>query len=320
MPKISFVIPCYFNEDNIPVTTTELIKNETLFESDVEFEYVFVDDGSKDKTYQALLNFKEKYTNKVLIVKLASNVGSYNAFLAGLNFATGDCVVLLAADLQDPPELIPKMFEYWNKGIKLVIANRENREESFLQKLFSNTYHRLIKRFALNNIPPGGFDLVLFDKQLKDYLVQINEKNTNQVYLLSWLGFDYVNIPYVRKHRDIGKSRWTTKKKIKLFVDSFVSFSYSPIKAITFFGLIFSVLSFLYGIIIIIFKLTGIVPVAGWATIMAAILFIASFQMLASAIIGEYLWRALDASRNRPNFIIDEIHQINSDARKTKNP
>ena len=139
MPKLSIIIPCYFNEDNIPVTTAELLNNESLLPPDVNVEYVMVDDGSKDKTYDALLAFQQKIPSRVKVVKLAGNVGSYNAILAGLHYATGDCNVILTADLQDPPDLIPKMYEYWLKGIKFVIANRTDREESWSQKLFSNT-------------------------------------------------------------------------------------------------------------------------------------------------------------------------------------
>jgi polyisoprenyl-phosphate glycosyltransferase len=312
MPKISIVIPCYFNEENIPVTSKELISNEQLFPKGTEFEYILVDDGSKDNTYFELLKFKQKYPQKVSIIKLAGNVGSYNAFLAGLNYATGDCNVLLAADLQDPPEIIPQMYEHWLKGTKLVIANRKDREEGFFQKIFSNTYHGLIKKFALKNIPTGGFDLVLFDKQLKDEIVKINEKNTNQIYLLSWLGFDYINIPYTRRKRDLGISRWTLSKKIKLFIDSFVSFSFAPIRAISVLGIILGFLAFLYGVFIIVAKITGIITLPGWAALMAVILFVSAFQMIALGIIGEYVWRALDSSRNRPNFIVDKTHLINN--------
>jgi dolichol-phosphate mannosyltransferase len=307
MAKISIVIPCYFNEENIPVTSNELIKNESLFEENVEFEYILVDDGSKDNTWNELVKFQSQFPDKVKVVKLASNVGSYNAFLAGLHYATGDCNVLLTADLQDPPELIPKMFQYWSKGIKLVIANREDREESLGQKLFSNFYHSLIKKFAIKDVPSGGFDLVLFDKQLRDHLIQINEKNTNQIYLLAWLGYDYVNIPYTRRKRDIGRSRWTISKKIKLFIDSFVSFSFMPVRLITILGCVFGLIGFAYALFIVIAKLTGNVPIQGWATNMIVLLLVSSFQMISLGVIGEYLWRTLDASRNRPNFIVDKV-------------
>jgi polyisoprenyl-phosphate glycosyltransferase len=306
--KLSIIIPCYFNGENLPVTTKELIENESLFEDNLEFEYVMVDDGSGDNTMEELLKFKNAYPEKVKIVKLAGNVGSYNAILAGMNYATGDCNVMLAADLQDPPELIPKMYDYWKKGVKFVIANRSDRDESWSQKLFSNTYHSLIKKYALKNIPSGGFDLVLFDKQLREQVVNINEKNTNTIYLLAWLDYDYVNIPYVRRKRDLGVSRWTLQKKVKLFIDSFVSFSFFPIRAISTIGILLGIVAFLYGIFVIIAKFTGLVPVAGWTALMVVVLFVSSFQMIALGIIGEYVWRSLDASRNRPNYIVDKVY------------
>jgi glycosyltransferase involved in cell wall biosynthesis len=313
MPKLSIIIPCYFNEDNIPVTTAELLENEKLLPSDVNIEYVMVDDGSKDKTYDALLAFQQKLPARVKVIKLAGNVGSYNAILAGLHYATGDCNVILTADLQDPPDLIPKMYEYWLKGIKFVIANRTDREESWSQKLFSNTFHRLMKKLALKNIPDGGFDLVLFDKQLRELAVKMNENNAHLIYLLAWMNFDYVSIPYVRKRREIGKSRWTVQKKIKLFIDSFASFSFFPIRTISVIGIILGIFAFLYGLFVIIAKLTGVIELAGWTSLMVVLLFVSSFQMISLGIIGEYVWRSLDASRKRPNFIVDKFHNTNGE-------
>jgi polyisoprenyl-phosphate glycosyltransferase len=308
MPRLSIIMPCYFNEENIPVTTQELIENEAGFEKDIELEYVFIDDGSKDNTLCELLKFKEKYPHKVKVVKLSGNFGAYNAILAGMKYATGDCSVVLTADLQDPPELIPKMVEYWRKGVKLVIANRTDREEPWMQKKISNFYHNTMKKIAIKNIPSGGFDLILFDRQLREEVVRIDEKNTNTLYLLTWLQYDYVCIPYVRRKRKIGRSRWTLQKKIKLFIDSFVSFSYFPIRAITVSGIVFGLIAFLYGVFIIVAKIFGLIPVQGWATVMAVILFVSSFQMLALGILGEYVWRTLDASRNRPNYVVDQTY------------
>jgi dolichol-phosphate mannosyltransferase len=307
MPKISIIIPCYFNEDNIPVTSRKLIENEKLFPKEVSFEYVMVDDGSKDNTYRELLKFQKKHSDKVRIVKLARNFGSFDAILAGMNYATGDCCVIIAADLQDPPELIPKMYEYWKTGIKLVIANRSDREEGFWQKLFSNFYHNMIRKFALTNVPKGGFDLVLFDKQLREDIVKIDESNTNVLYLLTWLGYDYVNIPYTRKAREIGVSRWTLSKKIKMFVDSFVAFSFLPIRMISIGGFIIGFFALLYAVYIIIAKLTNLIQLEGWTTMMVVFLFVSSFQMISIGILGEYLWRSLDASRKRPNFVVDKV-------------
>jgi dolichol-phosphate mannosyltransferase len=308
MPKLSLIIPCYYNELNIPVTKEVLIANESLFPADVIFEYVLIDDGSKDGTLRELLKFKEEYPAKVRVVKLSGNFGSYNAILAGMNYASGDCNVVLAADLQDPPDLIPRMYAYWTKGIKLVIANREDRDDSFLQKHFSNLYHFLFKNLALKGVPKGGFDLVLFDKKLKDEVVGMNEKNTNQLFLLAWLKYDYVNIPYLRRKREIGKSKWTLGKKVKLLVDSFVAFSFFPIRLISILGFILGLFALLYGIFVIYAKLTGLVPLQGWSAIMVVLLIVSSFQMIALGIIGEYVWRAMDAARKRPNFIVDEVY------------
>ncbi len=310
MPKLSIIIPCYYNAENIPVTTAEVIANEKEFPANVTFEYVMVDDGSKDNTYQELLKFHSNFPDRVKVIKLAGNVGSYNAILAGLNYATGDCNIILTADLQDPPELIPKMYDYWVKGIKFVIANRTDREESRSQKLFSNTFHRLMKKLALKNIPDGGFDLVLFDRQLREQAVKMNENNAHLIYLLAWMNYDYVSIPYVRRKREIGKSRWTLQKKIKLFIDSFVSFSFFPIRTISVIGIILGVIAFLYGIFVLIAKLTGLVPLSGWTSIMVVLLFVSSFQMISLGVIGEYVWRGLDASRQRPNFIVDKFHNV----------
>lgn len=308
MPRLSIIIPCYYNEDNIPVTTAALLENEKLFPNDVDFEYVMVDDGSKDGTLGALLKFEGENPGKVKVVKLVSNVGSYNAIVAGMEQATGDVNVVITADLQDPPELMPRMYEYWQKGMKLVIANRQDREEGIFKNLFANSFHYLMKHFALSNMPDGGFDYVLFDRMVREEVVKMREKNTNSLFLMIWLGFDYVSIPYTRKQRTIGKSRWTLKKKIKLFVDSFVSFSFLPIRAITTVGFVLGMGAFIYGLFVAFAKITGLVHLTGWSSMMMVLLFVSSFQMISLGILGEYLWRTLDASRNRPNYLVDKVY------------
>ena len=308
MPKISIVIPCYYNELNIPITGPALIENESNFPSDVTFEYVYVDDGSKDQTLKALLDLKQKYPEKIKVVKLAGNVGSYNAIVAGTEYSTGDCVSVITADLQDPPELIAKMYDYWLKGIKFVVANRTNREESFVKKTLANTFQYLIKKHALPNIPKGGFDFVLFDKQLKEELIKIKEKNTNSLYLLAWMNFEMVSIPYTRLERKVGVSKWTFKKRMKLFIDSFVSFSYLPLRLITILGFLTGFSTLIYAMVVIFLKLTGNVPVSGWSSMMLVILLTSSFQMIGIGVLGEYMWRVLEASRNRPLYIVDKVY------------
>lgn len=307
MPKLSVIIPCYFNEANIPVTAATLIANEQKFPADVSFEYIMVDDGSKDKTLEALKSFKQQYPEKVTIVKLSGNFGSYNAIQAGMLHATGDCNVVIAADLQDPPELMVTMMEHWRNGIKLVLANRQDRNDPWLSKLFATRYQKLMRSYALPNLPQGGFDYCLFDQQLRKQVLELKEKNTNSLYLLVWLNYAYVAIPYTRSERSIGKSRWTFRKKIKLFIDTFVSFSYTPLRFITVSGLLLGTVSMLYALYVLYAKLTGHVDVEGWTAMMLVFLLVSSFQMIAIGIIGEYLWRNLEASRNRPAYVVDEV-------------
>lgn len=308
MPRLSIITPCYYNEANLDVTLPALLNMEKLLADDVTVEYVLVDDGSKDQTWARICAWKDRFPDRVKAVKLSGNFGAFNAILAGMQHATGEANVILTADLQDPPELIPKMLDYWRKGIKFVVANRTDREESFSQKLFSNTYHYLIRRYGIKHIPSGGFDLVLFDAQLRDQVVAMNEGNTNIIYLLAWLKYDYVAIPYVRRKREIGTSRWTLRKKIKLFIDSFASFSFMPVRAISALGFLLAVAGFIYALIVIGFRITSGVPVSGWTSLMLVLLIVSGFQMIALGVLGEYLWRTLEAARKRPAFIVDQVY------------
>ena len=306
MPKITVITPCYFNELNIPDYANRMIENEKIFPTDVTFEYLLIDDGSKDGTWNEMIKFQILYPEKVKIIKLVRNFGSTNAVFSSLPYSTGDCNVVISADLQDPPELILKMYENWQKGFKLVLANRTNREEPYLQKFVSNTTHKLVQKFGLKNLPDGGFDMNLFDVEIKDILIKMDEKNTFFPFLLMWLGYEFVSIPYVRRKRELGTSTYTLSKKIKAFVDSFVAFSFFPIRLISVSGLILGILAFIYGLIVIFGKVFGFVDSTGWSSMMVVILFVSSFQMIALGIIGEYVWRGLEASRNRPSYLIEK--------------
>lgn len=307
MPKISIITPCYFNELNIPIYAIRLIENEALFPKNVTFEYILIDDGSKDLTWGEMERFYDQYPDKVKIIKLVRNFSSTNAVFAALKFATGDCNVIISADLQDPPELIPKMLDYWLKGHKLVLAHRKGRDEPLFQRFISNLTHSLIRKYGLSNLPHGGFDLNLFDKEIKETLLSLNEKNSYFPYLLMWLGYDFVTIPYVRQRRELGHSTYTLSKKIKAFVDSFVAFSFFPIRVISLLGLIMGVLALVYGILVIGKKLLGIHSPSGWSSMMVVLLFTSAFQMLGLGIVGEYVWRTLEAARGRPNYLIEKV-------------
>ena len=310
MPKLSVIVPCYFNEENIPITSQELIAAERLFPADVTFEYVMVNDGSQDQTLAALLTFQRQYPGKVRVVELAGNVGSYNAIVAGMAHATGDCMAVTGADLQDPPELMVQMYDYWCKGFKLVIGNRQDREEKGFSQVLAKTFHWLMKRMALHNIPDGGFDFVFFDRQVAEKVLHLQERNSNVFYLMVWLGYAYVNIPYTRRKREVGQSRWTLSKKIKLLIDSLLAFSFVPIRAISILGLSLGVVALLYGFYIIALRIGGSVEPQGWTTLMVVTLFVAAFQMTALGIIGEYVWRGLDAARRRPMYVVKDLYDL----------
>jgi dolichol-phosphate mannosyltransferase len=304
---ISIVVPVYFNEPNLPDTVPQLLAvGEKL--SEYNLELVFVDDGSKDQSLTILLDYQERFPQQIKVVKLTRNFGTMAALQAGLIVASGDCVGVIAADLQDPPELFLEMTRHWEDGVKAIFAVRSDREESFLQKTFSNLYYALVRRFAVPGYPAGGFDFFLADRQVIDEVNKIHEKNTNLMTLVFWLGYQAVLIPYVRRKRTKGKSRWTLGKKIKLFVDTFASFSYFPIRLFSFLGIIYAILSFSYGVFIFIAWLTFGIEVQGWVPMMLVLTFTAGLQMTLLGILGEYLWRTLDESRGRPLFVIDTIY------------
>ena len=303
----SIVVPVYYNEPNLSDTIPTLLRFADI-QPKYQLELVFVDDGSGDHSLHILLDFHSRYPEIIKVIKLARNFGSMAAIQAGLSIATGDCVGMISADLQDPPELFHEMLDYWEKGSKAVFAIRQDREEPFLSSFFSNTYYSLIRKFAIPDYPDGGFDFFLIDRQVIEELNRIREKNTNIMTLIYWLGYKPIMIPYIRRSRKKGKSRWTLAKKVKLFVDTFVGFSYFPIRALSLIGLLVAMGSFFYGLFILFYWLFFSIPVQGYVPIMLVITFTSGIQMTMLGVLGEYLWRTLDEVRRRPPFVIDEIY------------
>lgn len=307
MKSFSIVVPVYYNELNLPETVPQLLSLAGDL-SGYRLELIFVDDGSKDYSLTILLDFRSKHPDIIKVVKLTRNFGSMSAIQAGFTVATGDCIGMISADLQDPPELFVQMLDHWEKGTKAIFAVRQDREEPFFSKFLSNTYYSLIRNLAMPDYPNGGFDFFLIDRQIINELNRICEKNTNIMTLIYWLGFKPIMIPYIRRNRKKGKSRWTLAKKIKLFVDTFVAFSYFPIRALSVMGFLVATSSFLYGMFILFYRLLFGIPVQGYVPIMLVMTFTSGLQMTMLGILGEYLWRTLDEVRSRPSFVIDEIY------------
>jgi dolichol-phosphate mannosyltransferase len=304
--RFSIVVPVYYNALNLPDTIPQLLALGNEAEG-VDVDLVFVDDGSGDESLAILRDFQQRDPERIRVVKLTRNFGSMAAIHAGLTIARGECVGMIAADLQDPPELFLEMVKHWRAGAKAVFAIRADREDSPSQRLFANAYYALIRRFALAGYPSGGFDFFLIDRQVVRDIVRIAEKNTNLMSLIFWLGYRPVMLPYVRRARTKGKSRWTLAKKIKLFIDSFVAFSYVPIRFLSATGLVVATSAFVYGAYVFYAWLLNDIPVRGFAPLIIVLAFTAGLQMTMLGVLGEYLWRTLDETRRRPPFVIDEV-------------
>lgn len=304
MKKISIIVPVYYNQDNLLPLYADL-KEKVLTKLDTEYELIFVDDGSKDKSYEVMKDLA-KVDKNIKLVKLSRNFGEHSALLAGLSQCTGDCAVRKAADLQEPSEVILEMIKKYKEGNKVVLAVRADREEPVTQKAFSNLYAFLMRKLALHNMPKGGFDTFLIDRQVIDVVVKMQESNTSLMSQILWTGFETATVPYVRKKREIGKSRWTLSKKIKLVYDSLLSFSYFPIKLITTAGFLSFLIAIILLIVIVYKRMTGIIDVEGYTSIIMIMLMGFGIIMLSIGILGEYLWRTYDAARNRPPYIIEK--------------
>jgi dolichol-phosphate mannosyltransferase len=313
MKSLSIVVPIYYNEQNLPDTIPQLLGLADKL-AGYCLELIFVDDGSGDRSLDILLDFQVKYPQTIKVVKLTRNFGSMAAIQAGFTVATGDCVGMISADLQDPPELFLEMLGHWEKGTKAVFAVRQDREEPFFQKMFSNTYYSLVRRFAVPGYPTGGFDFFLADRQIIAEINRIREKNTNLMTLVYWLGFKPILIPYVRRARAKGKSRWTLRKKMKLFVDTFIAFTFFPIRTLSLIGFIVALSSFGYGAFILLYWLLFGIDVKGWVPTMLIITFTTGLQMTMLGVLGEYLWRTLDEVRGRPSFVIDQVYEHSGDS------
>lgn len=307
MAKISVMTPVYFNEESIQPLFVELTKVERALEARGHtLELVFVDDGSGDNSLAELLKIKEQ-RGATRIIKLTRNFGAMNASKAGYRFVTGDCVVGLAADLQDPPELIIPMVEKWEAGAKFVLCARTHRNDPLTSKWFSAFYYWLLRIFVSKDYPRRGFDLGLMDKAMLPY-IQNAGKHINLPLLEYWLGFRPEIIYYERQARQHGKSRWSFGKKLKVSFDSILGFSIVPIRLMSLLGFVVSVLSFAYGLLVIVTTVFGRREMPGFATIVALVSFLLGVVIVMLGIIGEYLWRVYDETNQRPGAVIDEIY------------
>lgn len=313
MNKLSLVIAAYNEELNLPKLYERIVGVEWL-RSDVEIEMVFVDDHSRDGTSQILRGLAAK-DPRVKWLRLSRNFGSHKAFTAGLESATGDAAVILAADLQDPPECVPAMIEKWRAGARVVWAVRGARaRESAFNKLAARLYYQLMRRYAIADLPQTGADFLLMDRVVMDALYVAPERNTSLLALIQWMGFEQAQIVYTKEARRAGVSKWTFSKRIKLAVDSFVSFSYVPIRLMSLLGFGSAALGFLYALFLVALRILYGAPIEGWTSLICVVLIMSGLQLIMLGVLGEYLWRTFDESRRRPRFLIEESHGIDRKA------
>lgn len=303
MSKLSIIVPVYWNSDTLMLLYQDM--KEKILHKLEEYEIVFVDDGSGDNSWEIMNQIREMDEN-VRLVKLSRNFGEHAAILAGLSVCTGDCAVTKQADLQEDSELILQLYEKWKEGNKVVLAVRAERDESAVKKFFANLYYTLMRKLVVKDMPKGGFDCYLLDRQVIEVLLMLDEKNSALTLQVLWVGFKSDKVYFHRKNREIGKSRWTLSKKVKLVVDSMMSFSYFPVRFMSFLGSAYAIAAVVWGIVLVAQKLSGVEDMPGWTSLMVLMLFSFGVVMVMLGLLGEYIWRALDASRNRPPFLIDE--------------
>lgn len=305
MSHVSIVVPVYHNAASLPdlLARFQVLADQN---ADDTFEFVFVDDGSGDDSFDVLVRLGQEEL-RLRVVKLSRNFGSNPAIMAGLSQVTGDVIAVIAADLQDPPEMIHEMLGHWREGRKVVLAARKGRDDPGLTSFMADTFYKLFRRYAIKNMPERGFDFFLIDRQVCDLLNGIQENNAYLMGLILWLGFDPLVLHYDRREREerYGRSMWTFARKFKYFVDSFVAFSYFPVRAVSVVGVMVSTLGLLYAVFIIVTRVLFGVESEGWASLMVVLLVVSGVQMLMLGVLGEYIWRNLDETRKRPRFIIE---------------
>lgn len=304
--KLSVIVPVYGNANSLPHLFEAFTKIEAqLFELSVSLQLIFVDDGSKDESLARLLTFKDQRP-ETTVVKLTRNFGAVRCSKTGFKFVTGDAFMIVAADLQDPPNLIIDMVAKWLAGSKFVICERITRDDPIVSKIYSHIYYRLLRSLVIRDYPEGGYDMALMDKAFLPHLLN-SSKSVFTPLLAYWLGYKADVIHYHRPARKHGKSGWTFAKKLTAFLDVMLGFSITPIRAISGIGAIIALCSFLYGSTVVTSALLHRIPVEGFATVVALVTFLLGLIIVMLGIIGEYLWRIFDETNKRPETVIEEV-------------
>lgn len=306
-PLVSVVVPVYCNRETLAALQAEIVTALEAKLTPGDWEVVYVDDGSHDDSLSVLRALRRERPGATRVVRLSRNFGSHAAILAGLSRARGRYAAVIGADLQEPPSLVLAMLDTARaEEAEVVLACRFRREEGWSKVAFANVYYAVMRRFSQAKFPRGGFDCFLIARPVIDALLRHPEANTSIAALILWMGFRQATVEYVKAARAGGASRWTLRKKLRLVLDSVMSFSHAPIRAMELTGLVTAVAGLAYAAVIVGIWIAGHREVAGWSSLMVVVLVMSGLILVALGIVGEYLWRILDAARRRPVFVIAE--------------
>lgn len=301
-PIYSFVIPIYNEEKTIPELFRRI--SEISVKLDGTIEVILIDDGSRDKSYELMLELSNQ-DPRFKVIHFARNFGHQIAITAGMDFAAGNAIIIMDADLQDPPEVVFEMVDQWKQGYEVVYAIRQAREgETWFKKITASLFYRILKALTEVEIPLDVGDFRLVDRKALDAFKILREKNRFVRGMFGWIGFRQTGVYYTRAERFAGETKYTLRKMLALAKNGVISFSNAPLKLVLSFGFIISGLSFLMGIIAVITKLSGQYTVSGWTSMTVLITFMGGVQLIVLGVLGEYIGRIHDEVKNRPLYIV----------------
>jgi polyisoprenyl-phosphate glycosyltransferase len=303
-PELSVVIPVYNEEENLAVLYSRLVA--VLDAEHIDFEIVFVDDGSHDDSLHRLREL-EATEKRVVLIELARNFGHQVAITAGLDFARGKAIAVMDADLQDPPEVLPEFLAKWREGHDVVYAIREKRKESWLKRICYAAFYRVLRRVADIDIPLDAGDFCVMDRRIVDLLKSMPERSRFIRGIRSWVGLNQVGLPFERHARHAGTTKYSVSRLMLLALDGLISFSFVPLRIITVIGLIVSFLSLLMAVFFFVKKLIYGLSPPGFASIITSIFFLAGVQLITLGVIGEYVGRIFEEAKRRPIYVLRRV-------------
>ena len=307
MKKVSILIPAY-NEEEVLYTLYDRLENVINKLNNYEFEVLLINDGSKDNTLNILRELRKR-DKRMCYINLSRNYGKETAMIAGLDYVTGDCCIILDADLQDPPELIEEMLKYWEQGYDDVYAKRKSRAgESFMKKFTSSLFYKMLQKSTRIPIQKNTGDFRLLDRRCVDALRKFRESERYTKGMFSWIGFNKKEILFDRDPRVAGSTKWNYWKLIDLAIEGITSFTTKPLRISSFLGVIISFCAFVYIVIIIARTLIMGEAVKGYPSLMAVILFLGGVQLLSLGIIGAYIGRVFNETKRRPLYFVEEYN------------